>query len=68
MAHLTEQDIGFQSVAFVDEGERIVGVLIGITPRGEYVIGNPYFNCTWHVRPEAATPTDEPMTVRDEDA
>lgn len=66
MARLTEQDVGFQCVAFDDEGERIVGVLIGISPHGDYVVGNPYFNCTWHVPPEEATATDEPMTVRDE--
>jgi hypothetical protein len=64
MAQLTEQDIGFQNVAFDDRGERIVGVLIGINRDGDYVVGNPYFNHTWHVPPALATPTDDAMTVR----
>ncbi len=67
MASLTEQDIGFQHVAFVDDGEEIVGVLIGLTPAGHYVVGNPYFDHTWQVPPELATPTDRPLTVRNGD-
>lgn len=68
MAHLTEHDIGFQNVAFVDDdGAEVVGVLIGLTPGGHYVVGNPYFNHTWQVPPELATATDRPITVRDEE-
>jgi len=67
MANLTEQDIGFQNVEFAEiDGEQVVGVLIGLTPAGHYVVGNPYFDHTWQVPPELATPTDRPITVRDD--
>jgi hypothetical protein len=63
MANFTEQDIGFQSVAFDDDGERIVGVLIGIRNDGEYVVGNPHYDYVWHVPPDEAAATDDPITA-----
>jgi len=53
--------VGYDNVAFEDDGMRFVGTVIGTDDDGRLLVGNPYFDSVWHVPVDRATITDEPM-------
>lgn len=53
--------VGYDNVAFEDDGMRIVGTVIGMDDDETVLVGNPYFDSIWHVPVGRVTITDEPM-------
>jgi len=58
---ITEQDVGFANVAFVDDdGRRIVATVIGYDD-GDTRVCNPRWDNAWHLKQDQVTRTDEPL-------
>ena len=62
MQNETMPRVGYDNVAFEQDGMRIVGTVIGIDDDGTLLVGNAFYDVIWNVPVDEATITNEPMS------